>query len=78
MSEDRNSDDKATELAEVLRNLDFGQHQPPMKPYVYSGKPKDAISFLEDFSLYSKFKKWDDKQKLEYIPAFLQGPSRQW
>ena len=44
----------------------------------FSGQPKDAVSFFEDFEYYANANGWDDNRKRVKLGTYLTNSAREW
>ncbi len=48
------------------------------KPRVFSGLPKEAIGWLEDFTYIADANGWDNAKKTQKLGAYLTSAARDW
>lgn len=69
-------------LQNTINHLDGNNHPTPKgfssRTPIFKGEGDDAINFIEQFEIYSKFSKWTEDQMLLAFPLCLSGTARIW
>ena len=68
----------AADLTQITDIVTQSSQNNEPKLRVFSGSPKDAVSWMEDFEFQANANGWDDARKKSKLGGFLTGPGRAW
>ena len=66
------------DIVEITNIVTQHGHKDESRLKQFSGQPKDAVSFFEDFEYYANANGWDDNRKRVKLGTYLTNSAREW
>jgi len=64
------------DLTDISNIVTSNIHSNDIRMKQFSGLPKDAVQFFEEFDYYGSANNWNDDKKVLKLGTYLTGPSR--